>query len=69
MKRPKPYTAPANWRDPALPCIRDYRMADGTRRTEIDPTYERRYRAMLMETSAHPDWRQDPTYDMDRRKK
>lgn len=68
MKRPKPYIAPADWRSPNLPCIRDYRMGDGTTRTEIDPDYERRYREMLMQTSAHPNWKNDPTYDMKRPK-
>ena len=63
MKRPRPDLRP-NWRDPNLPCIRDYRMGDGTRLTEVDPDYERRYREMLMETTDHPNWRNDPTYNL-----
>jgi hypothetical protein len=51
-----------------MPVLRDYRMADGSRRTEIDPDYERRYREMLVETSAQPNWKNDPTYNMRRRK-
>lgn len=71
MKRRKlpPDTRP-DWRDPALPCIRDYRFGNGERRTEIAPDYERRYREMLMETTTQPDWKSDPTYHLrkDRRK-
>lgn len=58
-KDPRP-----SWRDPNLPCIRDYRMADGSRRIEVDPDYERRYREMLMATTREPSWRQDPTYNL-----
>lgn len=54
---------------PNLPCIRDYRMGDGSRKIEVDPNYEHRYREMLMQTSAHPGWRQDPTYDMKKDRK
>lgn len=55
--------------DQNLPCIRDYRMGDGSHRTEVDPDYERRYREMLMQTSAHPIWKNDPTYDMKKGRK
>lgn len=61
--RSTPNTRP-RWFDPNLPCIRNYRMGDGTKRVEVDPEYERRYREMLMETSAHPSHRYDPTYNM-----
>lgn len=64
MKRKLPPDHRPSWRDPNLPCIRDYRFGDGSRKTEIDPDYERRYREMLMQTAAHPNWRQDPTYNM-----
>lgn len=67
-KRLRPDLRPKST-SPNLPCIRDYRMGDGTTRTEIDPDYERRYRGHLMQTSAHPGWRQDPTYEMKRNKK
>lgn len=52
------------WNDPALPCIRAYRFGDGTTKTEIDPDYERRYRQHQIETSAHPGWKDDPTYNL-----
>lgn len=52
-----------------MPVVRDYKFGDGSRKTEVDPNYERRYREMLMQTSAHPGWRQDPTYDMKKGKK
>lgn len=51
-----------------MPVIRKYRFGDGTLRTDIDPDYERRYREMLMETSAHPSFKNDPTYHMSKRK-
>lgn len=68
MKRLPPDLRPRSI-DPNLLCIRDYRMGDGSRRTEVDPDYERRYREILMETSAHPGWRNDPTYDMKKGRK
>lgn len=57
-----------SWRDPNLPCIRAYRFGDGTTKTEVDPSYEQRYREMLMQTSAQPEYKNDPTYHMDKRK-
>lgn len=68
MKRPRPDLRPS-WRDPNLPCIRAYKMGNGERRTEVDPDYERRYREMLMETSTHPGWKNDPTYDLKKQRK
>jgi hypothetical protein len=68
MKRLRPDLRPS-WRDPNLPCIRDYRMGDGTRKIEVDQDYERRYREMLMETSAHPSYRNDPTYDLKKQRR
>lgn len=50
--------------DPNLPCIRDYRMGDGSRKTLVDEDYERRYREMLMQTSVHLDYKRDPTYNL-----
>lgn len=69
-RRPPPPDTRPNWRDPNLPCIRDYRMGNGERKIEIDPDYEHRYRAHMMEAAPHPSWRNDPTYNMkkDRRK-
>jgi hypothetical protein len=49
---------------PFLPCIRDYRMGDGSRKSEVDPEYESRYREHLMQTTPHPTWKSDPTYHM-----
>ncbi len=56
------------WRDPAMPVLRDYKMADGSIRNVVDPDYERRYREMLVETSQEPGWKQDPTYNMKRKR-
>lgn len=56
-------------RDPAMPVIGDYRMADGTRKIEIDPDYERRYREHMMVTASYPNWRDDPTYEMKGKRK
>ena len=63
MKHPKPDTRP-DWHDPNMPVLRDYRMGDGSRKTVIDPDYERRYREMLMVATPHPDYRNDPTYNL-----
>ena len=54
-----------------MPVMRDYKMGDGTKRTIIDPDYERRYREMLIETAPanrFPNWRNDPTYHLSKRK-
>jgi len=58
-----------SWRDPAMPVLRDYSMLDDSKRRVVDPDYERRYREMLMECSASPNWRNDPTYDLKRKRK
>lgn len=57
-----------NWRDPSMPVIRSYKMRDGSTRTEVDPDYERRYRAHMMESTEQPKFRDDPTYEMRRKK-
>lgn len=62
-RRPQPDLRP-RWHQPNLPCIRNYKMADGTLWTEVSSEYERRYREFLMETSLQPDWKSDPTYDL-----
>jgi hypothetical protein len=69
MKRqpPRPDTRP-DWRDPNLPVIRDYRMGDGSRKTEVDPDYEHRYREHMMSAAPHPDYKRDPTYNLRRKK-
>lgn len=56
-------------RDPAMPVLRDYKMANGEVRNVIDPEYERRYREMLVQTSIEPSWKQDPIYHMKRKHK
>lgn len=53
---------------PSMTVIRRYRMPDGTIREIIDPEYERRYREHLLSTSANPTWRNDPTYNMRKKK-
>lgn len=53
-----------SWHDPAMPVLRDYKMGNGEVRNVIDPEYERRYREMLVQTSVEPSWKNDPTYDM-----
>lgn len=69
MKRkpPAPDTRP-DWRDPNMPVLRDYRMGDGSRKTIVDPDYERRYREMLVRSTPHPDYRDDPTYNLQKAK-
>ena len=63
-RKPLPPDDRPNWRDPNLPCIRDYIMRNGERKTEIDPDYEHRYRQFQIETSPHTEWRNDPTYNL-----
>ena len=52
-----------------MPVLRDYRMADGNLRTIIDLEYERGYREFLMETTKHPSYKTDPTYDLKKQRK
>lgn len=74
MRRPRPL--PDNrpdWRDPSLPpSDRDYtfRMSDGTTQqiTEVTPEQETQIRAMMMQGSPAPNWRDDPTYNLRRRR-
>lgn len=67
-KRKNLPTKSLDWRDPLMPVIRSYKMADGSVRTEVDPDYERRYREHLMEAAVQPKFRDDPTYNMRRKK-
>ncbi len=62
-----PDTRP-DWRDPDMPVLRKYRMGNGSTKTEVDPDYEHRYREHLMQVSEHPNYRDDPTYNLNRRK-
>jgi len=47
-----------------MPVLREYKMGDGSLKTVVDPDYEHRYREMLMEYSQNPSWKQDPTYNL-----
>lgn len=58
-----------DWRDPKMPVIRDYRMANGARLTQVDPDYEHRYREHMMKAAEQPDWRKDPTYNLRRKRR
>ena len=69
MRRPRPNPRALDWRDPNMPVLRDYLMADGSRKTIVDPDYEHRYREMLMQTTAHPSHKLDPTYDLKKQRK
>lgn len=68
MKRKRPDTR-LDWRDPQMPVLRDYRMGNGERKTVVDPDYEQRYRAMLMQSNNAIPYTRDPTYDMKRKRK
>lgn len=68
MSRKKMIKPPLDWRDPSMPVIRSYKMADGTIRTEVPPDYERRYREHMMSAAKQPGFRDDPTYNMRRKK-
>ena len=68
MKRRKRWQAPLDWTDPAMPVIRNYKMPDGSRKDLVDPDYERRYREHLISAAVQPNWRNDPTYEMKRKK-
>jgi hypothetical protein len=50
-----------------MPVLREYRMADGSTKEIVDPDYEQRYRAHLMDTNHAPNWRNDPTYHMSKK--
>lgn len=52
-----------------MPVLRDYLMGDGSKRTIIDPDWERRYREHLMNETPHPHFKDDPTYDLKKRRK
>jgi hypothetical protein len=67
MKRQPPDLRPS-WRDPAMPVMRDYKMSDGSTKTIVDPEYERQWREICMTMNKAPDWRNDPTYDMKRKR-
>lgn len=62
-RRPPPDLRP-NWRDPAMPVMRDYKMGDGSTKTIVNPEYERQWREICMKMNQAPEWRNDPTYNM-----
>lgn len=68
MKRRRPDTR-LSWRDPNMPVLRDYVMGDGSRKHIVDEDYERRYREHLIQTSTHPTYDDDPTYDLKKQRK
>lgn len=43
-------------------------MPNGTRRTEVDPDYERRYHEHMMNSAAQPSYKDDSTYNMRKQK-
>lgn len=65
-RRPHRDTRPS-WDAPFLPCIRNYHMGDGSTRIEVDPVYESRYRAHLLEVTPQPTYAFDPTYHLRRK--
>lgn len=67
----KPDTRPS-WKDPSMPVLRKYKMPDGSMKTEVDPEYEQRYRAHMIESASpkdFPSFRQDPTYNLRKTRK
>lgn len=68
MRRRRAQDSRPHWNDPNLPCIRNYKMANGKVMTEVDADYERRYREHLIRFADNPSWRNDPTYNLKRRK-
>ena len=51
-----------------MPVSRNYLFQDGTIMTSADPEWERRFREHLMKTLTDPEWRNDPTYNMRRKR-
>lgn len=64
MKRRR-YHSPdgLDWRDPDMPVVRSYKMWDGSKKTIVDPDYERRYREHMMIAAEQPRYQSDPTYN------
>jgi len=53
-----------DWRDPNMPCYRNYRFGNGIVQEFVDPEYERRYRSHMISSADQPGWRNDPTYNL-----
>lgn len=68
-RRRQPIDHRLDWRSPQMPVLRDYTMGNGEVRNVVDPDYERGYREFLMNTTKHPHYKLDPTYDMKRERK
>jgi len=66
--KPLPPDTRPDWRDPNLPVIREYRMANGTLLRNVDPEYEQRYRAHLLSTAAQRTYHTDPSYNWRRKR-
>lgn len=67
MRKRLPPDRRLDWRDPNMPVLRPYKMADGTRKEIVDPDYERRYREHLMQSAVQPRYQSDPTYNLRRK--
>lgn len=67
MRKPRPDLR-LSWRDPQMPVLRDYKMGDGSVKHIVDPDYEHRYREFMMHSSNAIDWRNDPTYNLKRKR-
>lgn len=63
MRRPRPDTR-LSWRDPDMPVLRDYKMGDGSIKNIVDQDYERRYRDFMLNASPHLSYKDDPTYNL-----
>lgn len=59
-----------DWRDPSMSVQRDYKLRDGTKVESVTPEYEQGFRTYLLETNPGnlPSWRDDPTYNLKRKK-
>lgn len=52
-----------------MPVQRDYDFPDGSKVTEVDPEYERKFREFILEKNPAPKWNEDPTYNLRRKPK
>jgi len=60
-----------NWRDPEMPVVRNGidRFSNKKVQLVLSPQEQQDLSTEFMRTSDVPDWRNDPTYNMRRRKK
>lgn len=64
-----PQTPNPDWRDPSMPVIRDYRFASGKHMTVVEPDFEQGFRGYMMSNSVQPNWRDDPTYNLRKKRR